>query len=92
MVVILKENLQKAQARMKQQANRHRSKRSFEIGDWVYLKIQPYKQVTLAVRANIKLTSRFYGPFKVIGKVGTVAYRLYYLVGLPFIQFSMFLY
>lgn len=33
MLVILKENLQEAQARMKQQANKHRSERSLHIGD-----------------------------------------------------------
>jgi hypothetical protein len=37
----LKENLVMAQNRMKQQADQHRSEREFEVGDWVFLRIQP---------------------------------------------------
>jgi hypothetical protein len=40
---LLKENLTMAQNHMKQQANHHRSERSFEVGDWVFLRLQPYK-------------------------------------------------
>jgi hypothetical protein len=40
---ILKDNLTKAKNRMKQQADQHRSERSFEVGDWVFLRLQPYK-------------------------------------------------
>jgi hypothetical protein len=35
---ILKDNLTMAQNRMKQQADQHRSERSFEVGDWVFLR------------------------------------------------------
>lgn len=38
---LLKENLAKAQNRMTQLANKKRSERSFETGDWVYLKLKP---------------------------------------------------
>lgn len=41
---ILKINLHKAQNRMKQIADGHQSERVFEVGDWVYLKLQPYRQ------------------------------------------------
>jgi hypothetical protein len=27
---------------MKNQADKHRSEREFSVGDWVYLKLQPY--------------------------------------------------
>ena len=43
----LKDNLTMAHNRMKQQANQHRSERSFEVADWVFLRLQPYKQVSL---------------------------------------------
>lgn len=76
MVALLKENLQKAHNIMKNQADKHRSERVLEVGDWVYLKVQPYKQLTVAVRSNIKLTSKCYGPFQVIERVGAVAYML----------------
>jgi DNA-binding ferritin-like protein len=40
---ILKDNLTMAQNRMKQQEDQNRSERSFEVGDWVFLRLQPYK-------------------------------------------------
>jgi hypothetical protein len=36
---ILKDNLTMAHNRMKQQADQHRSERSFEVGDWVFLRL-----------------------------------------------------
>lgn len=73
---VLKNNLQNAQSRMKQQADKHRTERSFEVGDWVYLRLQPYKQASVSIRASMKLSPRFYGPYKVIERIGPVAYRL----------------
>ena len=45
----------------------------FAMGDWVYLRLQPYKQTSMH---NKKLAPRYYGPFKVIQKVGVVSYKL----------------
>ena len=39
----LKENLQKAQNQQKQYVDQHRVERSFEVGDMVYLMLQPYR-------------------------------------------------
>ena len=39
----LRANLVAAQERMKVQVDRHRQERSFEVGDWVYLKLRPYR-------------------------------------------------
>lgn len=61
---------------MKYYADKGRSERSFEVGDWVYLRLQPYRQTTLALQRNMKLSPRFYGPFQVLQRVGTVAYKL----------------
>ena len=44
---LLKDNLNLAQDRMKQQANQHCSERSFDVGDWVFLRLQAYKQMSL---------------------------------------------
>jgi hypothetical protein len=46
-VQILKENLNNARNRMKQQADRNRTEREFEVGEWVFVKLQPYKQLSL---------------------------------------------
>lgn len=40
---LLKDNLTKAQARMKYYANNRRTDREFAVGNMVYLKLQPYK-------------------------------------------------
>ncbi|XP_075095534.1 uncharacterized protein LOC142173782 [Nicotiana tabacum] len=42
---LLKHHTRRAQHRMKQQADSHRSDRQFDVGDWVYMKIQLYKQI-----------------------------------------------
>ena len=50
--------------------------RQFEVGDLVYLRLQPYRQSTLKQKGAEKLKPCFYGPYRVIGKVGQVAYEL----------------
>lgn len=73
---MLRENLQQAQNRMKHYADRLRTEREFDVGDWVYLRLQSYRQTSLALQRNMKLAPRFYGPFQVLSRVGKVAYKL----------------
>jgi len=73
---LLQQQLLRAQQQMKQQADTHRSERVFQPGDMVYLKLHPHVQNSVASRSNHKLSFKFYGPFKVLQKVGTVAYKL----------------
>jgi hypothetical protein len=61
---------------MKHQADKRRSERTFAVGDLVYLKLQPYVQSSLAPRAHQKLSFRYFGPFKVIERIGATAYKL----------------
>jgi translation initiation factor IF-1 len=67
---IIKRNLQEAQNRMVHFANRNRSDRELLVGDMVYLKVQPYRHSSLSIHHCIKLHSKFYGPFRVLAKVG----------------------
>ncbi|KAG8087040.1 hypothetical protein GUJ93_ZPchr0010g8809 [Zizania palustris] len=73
---MLKLQLTRAQHRMKQQADQHRSFRSFQVGDAVYLKLQPYAQSSVANRPYPKLSFKYFGPFEIISRVGAVAYKL----------------
>ena len=70
------DQLQKAQQRMKHYADRNRVDRQFQVGDEVYLKLQPYRHTSLALRKNLKLSSKYYGPYPVISRIGAVAYKL----------------
>jgi ribosomal protein L21E len=73
---ILRQQLLRAQQRMKKQADRHRSERHFEVGDLVYLKLQPFVQQSVEKRTCNKLSLRYFGPYKILARVGTVAYKL----------------
>ena len=61
---------------MRAQADRHHTERSFEVGEFGFLKPQPYLQSSVAPRANHKLAFKFYGPFQIISRVGEVSYEL----------------
>jgi hypothetical protein len=72
----IKQNLQLAQERMKKNADKHRSERELTVGDMAYLKLQPCRHTSLGIHKSINLHSKFYGPFKVLQKIGNVAYKL----------------
>ena len=61
---------------MKSQADKRRSDRQFVIGEWVYVKLQPYRQNTLADRQVQMLSPRYFGPYQVEDRIGEAAYRL----------------
>ena len=56
--------------------NQKRVERSFAVGDWVYLRLQLYKQTLVHNKKLGKLAPRYYGPFKVLQKIGEVSYKL----------------
>ena len=61
---------------MKSQTDRHRTERSFQSGDMVFLKLQPYRQTSISGGRPPKLNPKFYGHFQVLHAVGKVAYKL----------------
>ena len=72
-----KENMNLAKNRMKQQTNRHPSEQSFNVGDWVFLRLQQYKQMSLNnTKKDKKLSPKYYGPYKVLQNIGSMAYKL----------------
>ncbi|GJU26511.1 putative reverse transcriptase domain-containing protein [Tanacetum coccineum] len=71
----IKDRLKTARDRQKSYADRRRKPLEFSVGDYVLLKVSPWKGVVRFGKKG-KLAPRFVGPFKIIEKVGSVAYRL----------------
>ena len=61
---------------MKNLADIKRSDREFQVGDLVYLKLQPYRQQTIKHRSCFKLAPKDIGPFLVLERIGKVDYKL----------------
>jgi hypothetical protein len=74
---MLKEQLIRAHNRMKKYANSKRSERKFHIGNWVYLKLHMYRQISVQGNTSThKLKQKYYAPFEILEKIGVVAYKL----------------
>ncbi|GJR66871.1 hypothetical protein Tco_0012936 [Tanacetum coccineum] len=74
-IVQIKSRIQAARDRQKSYANIRRKPMVFQVGDRVMLKVLPWKGVVRFGKRG-KLNPRYVGPFKVIERVGTVAYKL----------------
>lgn len=74
-IKFLKKKIKEAQDRQKSYADRRRKDIEFQEGDWVYLRM-----ITFKGRARVskrgKLDPRYIGPFKVLKRIGAVAYKL----------------
>ncbi|GKD92357.1 hypothetical protein Tco_1372194 [Tanacetum coccineum] len=67
--------LDMAQDRCKSYADNRRKPIEFNVGDFVMLKVSPWKGV-FWFKNKGKLSLRFIGPFKILKRVGEVAYVL----------------
>ncbi|GJS65188.1 putative reverse transcriptase domain-containing protein [Tanacetum coccineum] len=74
-IIQIKKHIQAARDRQKSYADRRRKPLEFEVGDKVMLKVSPWKGV-IRFSKRWKLNPRYIGPFKILDRVGTLAYRL----------------
>ena len=72
---VLKLNMREAQDRQKCYADKRRKELEFEVGDMVYLKMAMLRGPNRSL-TETKLSPRFMGPFRIVERVGPVAYRL----------------
>ena len=72
---MIRKRLLNDQNQQKSYADRRRQPLEFKAGDHVFLKVKPKRKVIRFVKQG-KLSLRYIGPFEILDKVGTVAYRL----------------
>ncbi|GJS13007.1 putative nucleotidyltransferase, ribonuclease H [Tanacetum coccineum] len=74
-VIQIKQRMKAARDQQKSYADLKRKPMEFQVGDRVILKVSPWKGVVRFGKRG-KLNPRYVGPFKVLAKVGSVAYKL----------------
>ena len=72
---IIRERLKTAQDRQKNYADTRMRELEFEVGDMVFLKVAHWKGV-IQFHKRGKLNPRYIGQFKILERIGPVAYRL----------------
>jgi hypothetical protein len=73
---LLKEQLARAQNKMKVDADTKHSPRQFQVGEQVLLKLQPYTQSSVVNRPCPKLVLKYFGPYTILERIGEAAYML----------------
>jgi hypothetical protein len=72
---MVRENLNTAQSRQRSYADTRRRELSFEVGDYVYLKVSPIRGIK-RFKVKGKLAPRYIGPYQIQARHGKVAYQL----------------
>ncbi|GKF40969.1 putative reverse transcriptase domain-containing protein [Tanacetum coccineum] len=74
-VVVIRDRFKAARDRQKSYAANRRKHLEFQVGDHVMLKVSTWKGV-VRFRKKGKLAPRFVGPFEILERIGSMAYRL----------------
>jgi hypothetical protein len=75
-IEFIKDQLARAKNKMKAYADSNRTELSFQVGEQVLLKLQPYAQSLVVNRHFPKLAFKYFGPYQVLEKLGPVVYKL----------------
>lgn len=73
---LLHQNLGRAQKRMKSIADKHKTIISYSPGDRVFVRLNPYKQLSLTKNIGHKLSKRYYGLYVISKRIGETAFEL----------------
>ncbi|KAH0758120.1 hypothetical protein KY290_021613 [Solanum tuberosum] len=74
-VQLIRDRLKLAQSRQKSYADVRRRELEFQVDEWVFLKVSPMKGV-MRFGKKEKLSPRYVGPYKILKRIGKVAYKL----------------
>ncbi|XP_073137293.1 uncharacterized protein [Henckelia pumila] len=74
-VARIRDRMRTAQSRQKSYADHRRRDLEFSVGDHVFIRVAPLKGVMRFAKKG-KFDSRFVGPFEILDRVGTLAYRV----------------
>jgi hypothetical protein len=74
-IKMVRENMKISQSRQQSYADTRRREMSFEVGDFIYLKVSPIRGVR-RFGVKSKLAPRYVGPYQILAKCGEVAYQL----------------
>ncbi|KAI3814048.1 hypothetical protein L1987_18790 [Smallanthus sonchifolius] len=74
-IVQIRNRMAAARDRQKSNTDKRRKQLEFQVGDMVLLKVSPWKGVIHFGKRG-KLNPRYVGPFKIVKRIGPVAYQL----------------
>jgi len=72
----MRKKLHKAQETMKQYADKNRIDHHFKVGDWILVKLRPYRQTSVAGHRVHKLSKHYYGPYKITKALWEVSFEI----------------
>lgn len=72
----MRDRLLQAQSTMKAYQDKFRREVQFEVGDWLWLRLRQRTASGITGPSVSKLGPKFYGPYKVLERIGDVSYKL----------------
>lgn len=90
-LVLLQNNLFKAQTHMKLYVDARRTDLHLEVGDWEFVKLKSYRQISLNLHHHHKRHRKYFGPYQVLNELGMLHTNLIIQLMHKFISSFIFL-